>query len=111
MRAFRRSVACLPSLPVAPGTAVYRAVVSGLPRRSFYSAGAVFLFPLAIVVGVLAARRWRLAWAMAAGTALFVVAVLVAWQVQGFEPTVRDLGWLLIVLAATWVSSRYKPRN
>lgn len=68
----------------------------------------MFFFPLAIVVGVLAARRGRLAWAMLAGTVLFAIAVLVAWQVQGFAPSARDLVWLLVVLAATWLSSRYK---
>jgi len=68
----------------------------------------VFFFPLAIVVGVLAARRWPLIWAMLAGSVLFVIAVLVAWQVQGFTPSARDLIWLVVVLTATWVSSRYK---
>jgi hypothetical protein len=68
----------------------------------------VFFFPLAIVVGVLAARRWRLSWAMLAGSALFVIAVLIAWQVQGFTPSARDLIWLVVVLAATLASSRLK---
>jgi len=49
--------------------------------------------------------------AMLAASALFVVAVLVAWQVQGFTPTARDLIWLVAVLAATWASSRYKRPN
>ena len=71
----------------------------------------MIFFPLAIVVGILAARRWRLLWAMLAGSVLFVIAVLVAWQVQGFTPSARDLIWLAVVLAATWASSRYKRRN
>ena len=68
----------------------------------------MIFFPLAILVGVLTARRWRLIWAMLMGAALFVVAVLVAWQVQGFTPSARDLVWLAVVLAATWASSRFK---
>ncbi|HEX5534584.1 MAG TPA: hypothetical protein VFX33_12660 [Actinomycetales bacterium] len=71
----------------------------------------MIFFPLAIVVGVLAARRWRLTWAMLAGSALFVIAVLVAWQVQGFTPSARDLIWLVVVLTATWASSRFKRPN
>ncbi len=71
----------------------------------------MFFFPLAIVVGVLAARRWPLIWAMLAASVLFVVAVLVAWRAQGFTPTARDLIWLVVVLAATWASSRYKRPN
>ena len=71
----------------------------------------MFFFPLAIVVGVLAARRCRLIWAMLAGTVLFVIAVLVAWKIQGFHPSARDLIWLVVVLAATWASSRYKRPN
>jgi hypothetical protein len=71
----------------------------------------VFFFPLAIVVGVLAARRWRLIWATLAGSMLFAIAVLVAWQAQGFTPSARDLVWLFVVLAATWSSSRYKRPN
>ena len=72
---------------------------------------AVFFFPLAIVVGVLAARRWKLGRAMVAAAVLFVIAVLVAWQAQGFAPSARDLIWLSVVLTATWASSRYKRPN
>lgn len=71
----------------------------------------MFFFPLAIVVGALAARRWQLVWAMLAASVLFVLAVLVAWLAQGFAPSPRDLIWLVVVLTATWASSRYKRPN
>lgn len=71
----------------------------------------VLFFPLAIVVGVVSARRWPLPWALAAGTALFGLAVVTAWQVQGFEPSTRDLAWLAVVAAATYLSWRRRPRG
>ena len=77
-----------------------------MPSASAMYCAPVFFFPLVIFVGVLGARRSPLPVAMGAGTAVFGVAVLVSWQVQGFQPTPRDLVWLAIVLGATYLSSR-----
>ncbi len=61
---------------------------------------------------MLGARYWRLAHALLAGTALFGAAVLVAWRVQEFTPSVRDLAWLVVVVVAdTCVSSRHAPQR
>lgn len=67
--------------------------------------------PLAIITGIAVAYLWSLQWGIALGTVLFGVAILVAWQVQGFEPSPRDLIWFVAVVSTAWFSSWLSRRR
>lgn len=71
----------------------------------------MIFFPLSIVAGAVVARRRSLSLALAAGTALFAVAVVVAWQVQGFAPSPRDLLWLALTWASAGIGHWTSPRR
>lgn len=57
----------------------------------------MILFPLSLIAGVVIARRYTLPRALLVASTLFGLAVLVAWKVQGFPPSERDLLWILLV--------------
>lgn len=56
----------------------------------------MIFFPLSLIAGFFVARRWTLVGALLIASALFILAIVVAWKVQGFVPSARDLLWLML---------------
>lgn len=59
----------------------------------------MIFFPLSLIAGFFVARRWTLVGALLIASALFILAIVVAWKVQGFVPSARDLLWLILAWA------------
>ena len=71
----------------------------------------MFFFPLSLIAAGVIAWRSSLWLGLVTGTVLFAAAIMVAWRIQGFEPSPRDLLWLALVWVVAGVSAAVGSRR